>query len=94
MLVGENVGLVREDIKFVEEECWVGGGGCFGEDVVGIADMECWVWDLGYRNWFSVASAESPSMHSLGSERSEPLRARGGRPSAGARIWACRAKKF
>ena len=41
-MVEKNVGLVREDIKFVEEECWVGGGGCFGEDVVGI-------WICGYR---------------------------------------------
>ena len=41
-MVGKNVSLVREDITLDEEECWVGGGGCFGEDVVGI-------WNDGYR---------------------------------------------
>ena len=45
-MVGKNVGLVREDIKLVEEECWLGGEGCFGENVLGIADMGLVIYEL------------------------------------------------
>ena len=40
------------------------------------------------------ASAVSPCVRPMVSERSEPLRARDGRPSAGARIGARSAPKF
>ena len=57
MLVGENVGLEREDIKLVEEECWVGGEGCFGEDCgYEMMGMELGIYELV-----------------LGSERSKPV---------------------
>ena len=73
------VGLVVEDV------------GLFGRVMFWLGRI--WVWLrrmsgwLG-RNWFLEASPASPCVHSLGSYRSKPLRARDDRSSAGARIWA------